>query len=213
MSLSMIAKSVRNMSMCALALLAPALAWAGREARITVQIMSEGGDPLEGAAVAITTPSMAKFHQGFRTDARGKFAAVLIDADWTYYLRTEKSGFVPSQTEVKVPVGATRTISITLHPPTDAAAPAPPSDEAESLVAAGMKSYNEGDFRAAGASFARASQIRRDFAKAYFWLAMCEFKLKRFPDSRATFQRYLQLAPDGEFAKTAKETLAAIPNN
>ena len=205
-------KRFRNSLLIALALFAPAAARAGREARITVQIVNENGDPIEGASVAITTPSMAKFHQGFRTDSHGKFATVLIDAEWTYAVRAEKSGFSPSQSEIKVPVGSTRTISITLHPPADAAGAAP-ADEAESLVASGVKAYNEGDYRSAGASFARASQLRRDFAKAYFWLAMCEYKMKRFPDARATFQRYLQLAPDGEFAKTARETLAAIPAN
>jgi tetratricopeptide (TPR) repeat protein len=208
----MIRRFFLSLLLSALALLVPGAARADREARITVQIVSEGGEPLEGAAVAITTPSMAKFHQVFRTDTRGKFATVLIDAEWTYYVRVEKSGFVPSQTEVKVPVGSSRNISITLHPPLEGAATAP-ADEAETLVTAGVKAYNEGDYRAAGASFARASQLRRDFAKAYFWLAMCEFKMKRFPDSRATFQRYLQLAPDGEFAKTARETLASIPAN
>ena len=102
---SMAKRFLRHLILGAIVLGAPGIARAGREARITVQIVSENGDPLEGAAVAITTPSMAKFHQGFRTDARGKFATVLIDAEWTYLLRAEKSGFLPSQTEVKVQIG------------------------------------------------------------------------------------------------------------
>ncbi|MGH9441225.1 MAG: tetratricopeptide repeat protein [Thermoanaerobaculia bacterium] len=190
----------------------PAAAQAGREARLTVELVGENGAPVGNASVLVTTPSLSSYRKALKTDSGGRVNIVLIDGDWKYVVRGEKSGFMPSQTELQVPAGGSRTVSLTLHPPASAAGEAPAGDDSDSLFASGMKLYNAGDFRAAGAAFARATQLRRDVAKNYYWLAMCEWKMKRFAESRATFQRYLQMAPDGEQARSAREMLAASPN-
>ena len=36
-------------------------------------------------------------------------------------------------------------------------------------------------------------------------------KMKRYAESKATLQRYLQMAPDGDLAKSAREMLASLP--
>lgn len=193
------------------ALALPGIAQAGREARLTVAFVSEAGAPIGDAAVLVTTPNLGSYKKMMKSDASGRVNLVLIDADWKYVVRGEKSGFIPSQTEIQVPPGAVRTVSITLHPPLEASAESPSAEDAESLFNSGTKLYNAGDFRAAGAAFARATQLKRDAAKNYYWLAMCEMKMKRFPESKATFQRYLQMAPDGDLAKSAREMLGTLP--
>jgi tetratricopeptide (TPR) repeat protein len=193
------------------ALALPAAGQAGREARLTVTLVTESGAPVGDASVLVTTPNLGSYRKNLKTDAGGRVNLVLIDADWRYVVRGDKSGFIPSQMEVQVPPGGVRTISLTLHPPLEAAAEAPGAEDAESLFNSGMKLYNAGDYRAAGAAFARATQLKRDVAKNYYWLAMCEMKMKRYPESKATFQRYLQMAPDGDLAKSAREMLGAIP--
>lgn len=59
----------------------------------------------------------------------------------------------------------------------------------------------------------RLTQAHRDYAPAYFYLAMCDFKLGRLAESRATFDRYLKLSPDGADAPAAREMLKKLPAN
>lgn len=203
-------KSVRLAAFAA-ALAVAAAARAGREARVTIALVSETGTPVPEALVSVTTPNLGSYRKTLRTDASGRVNLVLIDPDWKYVVRSEKAGFIPSQTEIQVAPGAVRTVSLTMHPPVDAAAEGAATEDPESLFNSGMKLYSAGDYRAAGAAFARATQLKRDAAKNYYWLAMCELKLKRFAESKATFQRYLQMAPDGDLAKSAREALTGIP--
>jgi TolA-binding protein len=202
----------RAFSAILLFILGSGAAFAGREARLTVSFVNENGAPVNDASVLVTTPNLGSYKKAMRTDASGRINLVLIDADWKYVVRGEKAGFVPSQMEVQVTPGAVRNVSLTLRPPADASAEAAGTEDPEALYAAGMKLYNAGDFRAAGAAFARATQLKRETAKNYYWLAMCEMKMKRLAESKATFQRYLQLAPEGEQARSAREMLASMPN-
>lgn len=194
----------------ALVVLPPVAALAAREARVTGLVVGESGSPIPGAAITITTPNVASYRLELTTDRRGRFSAVLIDADWSYAIRAEKQGLAPSLTQVQLPPGANQSLSLTLHPPAAASSPVSANDP-EELFRRGMESYNTGDVRMAGSYFVRATQAKRDLAKAYFWLAMCEFKMDRKAESRATFQRYLQLAPDGDQAAAAREMLAKVP--
>ena len=200
-----------RISALAAVLALPVAAQAGREARLTVALVGENGTPVGAASVVVTTPNLGSYRKTLKTDAGGRVNLVLIDADWRYVVRGDKSGFVPSQMEVQVPPGGMRTISLTLHPPVEASAESASPDDPEALFNSGMKLYNAGDFRAAGAAFARATQVKRDAAKNYYWLAMCEMKMKRYAESKATLQRYLQMAPDGDLAKSAREMLSSLP--
>jgi TolA-binding protein len=191
--------------------MAASIAAGAREARLTAKVVSEAGAPIPEAAITITTPSMRHYRVRLKTDAGGSFAAVLIDADWRYTIRAEKAGYAPTVTQVKVPAGATQELSLTLYPPVGAA-PRPSAGGPASLFKSGMSAYQSGDYRTAGSFFVRATQIKRDLADAYFWLAMCEYKLDRLRESRATFQRYLALAPNGDQAKAARRMIASIPN-
>jgi tetratricopeptide (TPR) repeat protein len=196
-------------TLAAAALAAPA--FAAREARVAGLVVTESGAPIAGAAITITTPNVASYRLQMTTDRRGRFSAVLIDADWSYAIRAEKAGLTPSLTQVKLPPGANQDLSLTLHPPTSGSAPAASANDPEELFTRGLAAYNAGDVRTAGSFFVRATQAKRDLAKAYFWLAMCEFKMDRKAESRATFQRYLQLAPNGDQAPAARDMLGKIP--
>ncbi len=204
-------KQLARISALAAVLALPAAAQAGREGRLTVALVGENGAPVGDASVVVTTPNFGSYRKILKTDASGRVNLVLIDADWRYVVRGDKSGFVPSQMEVQVPPGGMRTISLTLHPPVEGSAESASPDDPEALFNSGMKLYNAGDFRAAGAAFARATQVKRDAAKNYYWLAMCEMKMKRYAESKATLQRYLQMAPDGDLAKSAREMLSSLP--
>src|SRR5260370_474711 len=111
------------------ALVSPLIAEAAREARLTIAFVSESGAPVGDASVLVTTPNLGSNKKTLKTDARGHATLVLIDSDWKYVVRGEKAGFTPSQTEIQVPAGAVRTVSLTLHPPAEAAAEAANPDD------------------------------------------------------------------------------------
>jgi TolA-binding protein len=85
------------------------------------------------------------------------------------------------------------------------------ADNPEVNYNAGVESYTAGDYVSATASFAKAVQIKPDMANAYFWMAMSEYNQKSYPASRRDFQKYLELAPQGDQADNAKKMLEALP--
>ena len=180
-------------------------------ARLAITVLDEKGAPVDGAAVSLTSPASTSFKMALKTDPKGRAQAILIRTDWNYLVRAEKTGAVARPTLVKLSSEESRALSLALSTGSPAAAPA--GDESESLFSRGLELYGAGDFRGAGAIFARLTQEHRDMAKAYFELAMCEYQLKRYAESRATFQRYLDLAPSGDQAPEARKMLQSIPAN
>jgi tetratricopeptide (TPR) repeat protein len=85
------------------------------------------------------------------------------------------------------------------------------ADNPEVNYNAGVESYNASDFTGASASFNKAISLKPDMANAYFWLAMSEYNLKNLRTSRGHFQKYLEIAPQGDQAQNAKDMIAAIP--
>ncbi len=97
--------------------------------------------------------------------------------------------------------------------PAPAPSAAPATQDPDAMFAAGMKAYNGGDYHTAGMYFIQASQARRSFAKAYYYLAMSEYKLHRYEESRATVARFLQMSPTGPDADAARKLLATMPEH
>jgi hypothetical protein len=55
------------------------------------------------------------------------------------------------------------------------------------------------------------TQLKRDWADPYYWFAVCQLNRKRYAESRAAFQRYLELAPQGSQTASARDTLKTMP--
>jgi tetratricopeptide (TPR) repeat protein len=85
------------------------------------------------------------------------------------------------------------------------------ADNPEVNYNAGVESYTAGDYNGATASFAKAVQLKPDMANAYFWMGMSEYNQKSYGASRRDFQKYLDLAPQGDQADNAKKMLEALP--
>ncbi len=197
------------LAIAAIAAAAPLLASGG--ARLAITVTDDRGAPVDAAAVTVTTPASNSFKLNLRTDPKGRVQAILIRTDWNYLVRAEKAGAAARPTLVRLSAEESRALALSLLPaPTASAAPL---DEAEKSYRQGIELYNSGDYRGAGAIFARLTQEKRDMAKAYFQLALCEYQLKRFAESRATFQRYLEMAPAGDQAAEARKMLQSIPAN
>ncbi len=85
------------------------------------------------------------------------------------------------------------------------------ADNPEVNFNGGVESYTAGDYAAAAAAFSKAVQLKPDMANGYFWLAMSEYNQKNYPASRRDFQKYLDLAPQGDQAENARKMLQSIP--
>jgi TolA-binding protein len=279
--------------------------------RLAGSVVDEGGQPVPGAAVTITTPKFPSLKIELVTDGRGHFETPIDNTTPEYILQAQKAGFAPTQTEFKVPSGGTWNASVTLHPPINPPPTVPKVDPAitayndgvellqrgdkagaekkfqEAVAAkpdlasawkvlaeiayerkdyakalaygkkcldadptqkdlyglmmesaektgdastseykkkyreanadkpevnynAGVESYNANDYSGAAAYFSKALQLKPDLASAYFWLAMCEYNQKKFTQSKADLEKYLQLAPQGDQAATAREMLSSL---
>lgn len=71
----------------------------------------------------------------------------------------------------------------------------------------GVEAFNAGKMDEAKTHFVRATQISEKYGMAYYMLGMCEFGLGNLKATKANFQKYLELEPNGPKAAEVKELL------
>ena len=90
--------------LAALMILLPALAaQAGTQGRANGKVVDSAGNPVEGANITVTTPSIRNFKLSVTTKKDGTYGFIVNDATMLYDLKIEKEGFVgrePRQAEV-----------------------------------------------------------------------------------------------------------------
>lgn len=74
----------------------------------------------------------------------------------------------------------------------------------------GVIDWNAGRIAEAKEHFQKAILMKPDYAKAHYQLGMALVNEGKIPDAIKTFEKYLELAPSGEFAATAKAILLQI---
>lgn len=86
----------------------------------------------------------------------------------------------------------------------------------------GVTFYNNGQLKAAVEPLRKATEIDPTRADAFYWLGVClyssaetrveggEVKTVLQPNTRESFQRYLELAPEGRYAADAKQYIQVI---
>ncbi|MFP4082286.1 MAG: tetratricopeptide repeat protein [Candidatus Aminicenantes bacterium] len=80
----------------------------------------------------------------------------------------------------------------------------------EEIYNMGVVSANEGQDEEAAEYFKKASEMKPDFALAYYQLGLTYFRLERKEEAKAALEKYLELEPEGEKAETAKTLLNYI---
>ncbi len=83
-------------------------------------------------------------------------------------------------------------------------------DTPEMLYNKGVDAYNHNKMKEAEESLDKAIAAKPDYALAHFWLGMASINLKKNAAAKEHFQKYLELAPKGEEADTAKEMLSVL---
>jgi len=79
--------------------------------------------------------------------------------------------------------------------------------QSEDAVARGLSFFNAGNISDAINRFEAAVDLDSSFATAYYWLGISLEESGRTGPARSAFQRYLQLASDGEFSTEARQRL------
>ena len=77
---------------------------ASRQGRISGKVTDARNEPIADVKIAITTKASSSFRKELTTGKDGTFGTFLNDATATYHYRFEKPGYVPVETDKKVPI-------------------------------------------------------------------------------------------------------------
>jgi tetratricopeptide (TPR) repeat protein len=82
--------------------------------------------------------------------------------------------------------------------------------KAENSYNVAVDLFNVGNLAGAKPHLKRAIEINPDFPETYYLLGYCELSDGNIPAAKASFQKYLKLAPDGKYAAEVKQNLAEL---
>jgi tetratricopeptide (TPR) repeat protein len=91
-----------------------------------------------------------------------------------------------------------------------AAGPAAGGGGVDALYNQGVIAWNAGRAEDAKKAFEEAIKVNPDHADSHYQLAMCFVNLGKLPEAAAMFEKYLQLAPEGQYAAQAKALVAQL---
>jgi tetratricopeptide (TPR) repeat protein len=91
-----------------------------------------------------------------------------------------------------------------------AAGPAAGGGSVDALYNQGVIAWNAGKAEDAKASFEAAIKANPAHADSHYQLGMCFVNLGKLPEAAEMFEKYLTLAPDGQYAAQAKAMVATL---
>ena len=159
---------------------------AASQGRLTGVVTDPSGQPVEGATITLTTPSITNFKQTIKSDKAGKWGTIINDATLPYHVKIEKEGFAPYESDKKVPVGDNLLVETRLQPPSAApgraaaAVAAPPSTSEQAILAFndGVESLNAGDKAGAETHFLDAAKKNPDLPAPWQALTQLSYEKK-----------------------------------
>jgi tetratricopeptide (TPR) repeat protein len=182
-----------------IALAAAVPAHAVGEGRILGTIVDASGAPVADAKVLLTKPGSG-FKQEKKSDAKGQFTMLIIDATKEYLIHIEKTGFLPLEEKVKAKIGDTARITYTLQPAVVEAAAGPQALTGENQA---VLAYNEAvaklqanDKAGAIAKFEEAATLNPKLPDAQIVLAELYLDQGKNAEALAAAERYLALQPN-----------------
>ncbi len=180
-------RSIRIAALLA-ALLPAVLLQAASQARLMGTITDAAGQPLEGATILVTTPSLTNFKLTLKSDKNGKYSTILNDATLPYHIKIEKDGFTTFEIDKKIAIGDsyvldTKLVSGSGAPAKPAARSAgvaapSPSDQAIASFNGGVDALNSGDKAAAETQFLDAAKKNPDLPAAWAALTQLAYEKK-----------------------------------
>ena len=190
-------------------LLRAVTAQAGTQGRAAGKVLDSAGNPVEGATITVTTPSIKSFKLSFATKKDGTYGFIVNDATMLYDMRIEKEGYL----SVTLSKQKFSTIEITNMPPqtmlktseapagkpapAGAAAAAAPSTSEQAAVSynAAVDLYNSGDKPGADAKLKEAVAKNPDLPQAWKLLAQISFENNDWARTLEYGQKAVDLDP------------------
>ncbi len=188
-------------------LLLSTAAQAVTQGRVTGKVVDSAGNPVEGATVTITTPSIRSLKISVTTKKDGSYGFIVNDATMLYDLKIEKEGFVA----VNLAKQKFSTVEITSMPlqtmlkpseaPSGKGAPAgaasAPSTSEQAAIAynAAVDLFNSGDKPGAEAKLKEAVAKNPDLPQAWQVLAQIAYDNKDWAKTLEYGQKALDLDP------------------
>jgi tetratricopeptide (TPR) repeat protein len=188
-----------------LALVLPSSLWAAAEGRVLGTVIDENKQPMQGVQVTVTTPELQSFKVETKTDKKGRFRVIVLDATRPYEFRLEMEGYRPIIDMVKAEVGGVTRRDFTMMPGHYAAggesrevsesAVAPVARPSVRLYNEGAELFNAGDLAGATAKFEQAVAKEPTLAAGHLALARLHLQQKSYAEAAAAAERVLELKP------------------
>jgi len=169
------------------------------------KVTDSAGNPVEGAAVTVTTPNLTSFKLNLKTDASGHYTTILQDCTMPYHVKFEKEGFGAQELDKKIPIGEQgevnmkmlKTSEMAARPGAAPAAPAKasPNEEAVTAFNAGVEALQGGDKATAETKFQEAVAKNPDLPNGWQVLAQLAYEKKDWPKTLEYGQKATDLDP------------------
>lgn len=198
----------KTAALCLFAIVAVAgNAFAGAEGRMTGKITDAVTKaPIPNATITVVSTGARNFKADFKSDKKGEYRFLLIDATLTYDMTWSAPGYQPYTDKVKIKIGDTMARDVELTPGSgnvNAAAPAKgglvapaKTDPAIDAYNAGAQLFNEGKHAEATAKFEEAVAAKSDLIAGWLALAKVYTLQKDWQKAVASANKALELDPD-----------------
>ncbi len=210
------------------------IAHAAGEGRLLGTVVDPAGAPLADVLVTVTREGANNYKQEKKSDKRGQFTVIVLDATVAYKFTLSKPGFLGFEQDLKLKLEDTLRQTFTLYPATAATPKVSPEELAKleaknQAIAAfndGVAAFNAKDMGLAAEKFRQATALDNTIAPAYAALGEAYMDLGKWAEALVEIDRFLELTPgdkrglqdrydilkelgDKEKAKSALETLIA----
>lgn len=173
---------------------------AGTEGRLQGTVKDPDGKPLAGVQVTVNAVEV-QLEQSRKTNKKGGFTLLLVDATRTFNIRLEAEGYRTIEEELALKIGGVVRRSWTMVPATassEAAEGAPPTaiegtNKMVKLYNSGLDAFNAGDLETAIGNFEQVAELDPTLAEAYSGLAMAYLRQKDNAKAAAAAERLLEL--------------------
>ena len=181
-----------------------AILFAGAQARLKGRVTDTAGNPIEGVTVTLTTPNLRIFKVNLKTDKKGEYGTIVNDATMPYHLKFEKEGYVPSESDKKIPVGDIGVVDAKLQSTAEAgsaarasgrAAAPSPTEQAALVFNEGVDLLTAGKKAEAEAKFLEAVAKNPDLPQGWQALAVIANEKKDWAKTLEYGQKALELDP------------------
>lgn len=181
----------------------PRTAQAAGEGRLLGTVLDEAGAPLPDVLVTVSREGAANYKQEKKSDKRGQFTIIVLDATVPYKFTLAKEGFLTLEQEIKLKLEDTMRQSFTLLP-AKAVAPKMSAEELAKLegknqaIAAfneGVAAFNAKDMGLAAEKFRQAVELDPTIVQAHAALGEAYMDLAKWPEALVAIDKFLELSP------------------